>query len=87
MDPNSVSAFGTAFSCILGLIVLACTIFWIFMVVDVVKNESRENDERVVWLLIVISFQFIGALIYFFVRRPARKRMSQMPHLASSFPQ
>lgn len=46
--------------------------FWIWMVIDVAVNEPDEGNTKIVWLLIVLLGQFIGALIYFFVRRPQR---------------
>jgi hypothetical protein len=46
--------------------------FWIWMIVDVVKNEQK--DEQLVWVLVVVLAQFIGAAIYFFVRKLPRDK-------------
>jgi hypothetical protein len=48
-------------------------IFWIWMIVDCATEESNAENERLVWIVIVIGAQIIGALIYFFVRRPKRR--------------
>jgi len=58
-----------------GLIGLALTVFWIWMIVDCATNEPSQGNEKVIWLLVVILLSWIGALIYFFVRRPQRKAL------------
>ncbi len=42
-------------------------VFWIMMIVDVVKREFKKSEEKIVWLLIILFFHFIGALVYYFV--------------------
>jgi amino acid permease len=51
---------------------LAAMIFWIWALVDCAKNEPSQGNEKVVWILIIVFTHWIGALIYFLVRRPAR---------------
>lgn len=66
------------FLCLFGLIALIAllgTIFWIWMIVDCATNEPAEGNEKIIWLLIIILTHFVGAAIYFFARRPTRKRM------------
>lgn len=53
------------------------TVFWIWMLIDAALNEPSEGTDKIVWVLIILFTHFIGALIYFFVRRlnrPARFR-------------
>lgn len=57
---------------VFSMLVLA---FWIWMIVDCVKNEPSEGNDKVIWLLVIILAGGIGALIYFFVRRPQRQRL------------
>jgi hypothetical protein len=52
------------------IIVLLATIFWIWMLIDVLTKERGEN--RLVWVLVVILLGPLGALIYFIVRRSKR---------------
>jgi hypothetical protein len=47
-------------------IFLILTIFWIWMIIDV---ATRPIDEKIVWVLIVIFLNFLGAIIYFFTAR------------------
>ncbi len=72
---QSSSSFGPIvmmiFFLAIGLVVLA---FWIWMLVDCIKNEPSEGNDKVVWVLVIALAGWLGALIYLFARRPARIR-------------
>ena len=46
--------------------------FWIWMLVDCLKNEPSEGNDKLVWVLVIVFLHFIGAAIYYVVRRPER---------------
>lgn len=50
-------------------------VFWIWMLVDCLKYESSVGNEKLVWALVIVLTNWIGALIYFFVRRAERRRI------------
>lgn len=54
------------------LLVIAGTIFWIWMLIDCAIHEPSGSD-KIVWILIILLASFIGAAIYFLVRRPKRR--------------
>jgi hypothetical protein len=54
----------------LGLLTFA---FWIWMLIDAAQNRGLDQNERVIWVVVVALLHFLGALIYFFVGRPKRK--------------
>ena len=56
------------FSIVVGLMVL-----WIWTLIDCIKNESIEGNERIVWVVVIGVTHWIGALIYLIVRRPQRR--------------
>jgi hypothetical protein len=58
-----------------GVIALSCFLFWIWMLIDCAMNEPSEGNDKIVWVVIMVFVHFIGALIYFFVRRPERIRL------------
>ena len=58
--------------CSVGIGLLTAA-FWIWMLIDCVMHESDEGNDKLVWVLIIIFTQLIGALIYFFVRRRQRQ--------------
>jgi len=51
---------------------LAGTVFWILMIIECATKEPSEGNDKLVWILIIIFTHWIGALIYYFVRRPQR---------------
>lgn len=57
------------------LIGLALLVFWIWMLVDCASKEPSQGNDKLVWILIIVLTHWIGALIYFLVRRPERKRL------------
>jgi len=56
----------------IGLGILAL-VFWIFMIVDVAKRKFKEENDRIMWILIIIFTGIIGALIYYFMIKKPNK--------------
>ncbi len=64
-----VLAVAILFSAGLGILAL---VFWIWMLIDCVTNEPSEGNDKLIWVLIIVLLSWLGALIYWFVRRPQR---------------
>ena len=66
------------FCCVpFGVVVgILATIFWIWMIVDCATKETDQGNEKIVWILVIVFTHWIGALIYFLVRRPERIRQT-----------
>jgi H+/Cl- antiporter ClcA len=47
---------------------------WIWAIVDCVKNESSDGNDKLVWILIIVFTHLLGALLYLLIRRPQRIR-------------
>jgi hypothetical protein len=57
----------------LGGLLLAAFVFWIWALIDAVKvpdDSMYQAGNKLVWVLIIVFTQFIGAVIYWFVGRP-----------------
>jgi Na+-transporting methylmalonyl-CoA/oxaloacetate decarboxylase gamma subunit len=58
------------------LIVMALAVasfgFWIWMLIDCISNEPSEGNDKLIWILVIVFTHFIGAAVYYFVRRPER---------------
>ena len=54
-----------------GIAILA-TIFWIWVLVDCLTKEPSEGNDKVAWVLFILLVPLLGAIIYYFVRRPER---------------
>ena len=59
---------------VVGLLGLALTAFWIWMIIDVATKEPAGESNKIVWVLVVVLLHWLGAAIYYFVRRPERIR-------------
>jgi membrane-bound ClpP family serine protease len=46
--------------------------FWIWMLIDCITKEPSEGNDKLIWILVIAFTHFIGAAIYYFVRRPER---------------
>jgi len=51
------------------LVVTALFVFWIWMLVDCIKNTRLSETEKVVWVLVIIFLHALGALIYMLAGR------------------
>jgi Phospholipase_D-nuclease N-terminal len=63
---------GLSFSLFFLFIGVAGTIFWIWMIVECATKEPNQGNDKIIWVLVIIFTHWIGALIYYFVRRPQR---------------
>jgi hypothetical protein len=57
-----------------GVIWLAFTAFWVWMILEAATKEPREGNERLIWIIIMVFVPYFGAIAYYLVRRPARIR-------------
>ncbi len=51
---------------VVALVVLAI-IFWIFMLIDCAKRNFKNDNEKIVWIIIIALLQLLGAVVYYFV--------------------
>jgi hypothetical protein len=55
-----------------GILSLASTIFWVWMLIECATKEKTDQNRQLVWIVVIAVTNIVGALIYFFVRRPDR---------------
>jgi sterol desaturase/sphingolipid hydroxylase (fatty acid hydroxylase superfamily) len=53
-------------------IALLGSAFWIWMIIDCATNEPSVGNDKLVWMIVIVFTQFIGALIFYFVRHSKR---------------
>jgi uncharacterized BrkB/YihY/UPF0761 family membrane protein len=61
------------FSLICVGIAIFALVFWILMLVDCIKRKFKDDNERIIWVLVIIFTQLIGALIYYFIVKNKKK--------------
>jgi hypothetical protein len=47
-------------------------LLWIFALVDCLRNEPSEGNEKLLWTLVIVFTSFLGAVVYLVLRRPKR---------------
>jgi hypothetical protein len=57
-----------------GIVWLACSAFMLWMILECATKEPREGNERLVWIIITVFVPYLGAFLYYLVRRPERIR-------------
>jgi hypothetical protein len=55
------------------ILIVAALGVWIYALVDAIKNPALESNERLIWILVILLANWVGALIYLFAGRK-RKR-------------
>jgi len=56
-----------------GFIFFTICFLWIIALIDILRSEFRGND-KVVWVLVVIFFPFLGSILYFIIGRSGKIR-------------
>ena len=49
--------------------------FWVWMIIECATKEPSEGNDKLIWILVILLLNWLGALVYFFARRPARIRL------------
>lgn len=60
-------AFG--FICVFALLGLALFAFWVWSIIDAVKNPRLSDNARLIWIIVIVLTGGIGSLIYVIVGR------------------
>lgn len=58
-----------------GVLGVGGTILWVWMLIDCATKEPSEGNDKIIWMLVILFTHVIGALIYYFVRRPQRTQL------------
>lgn len=53
------------------LLSLAVMAFWLWALVDAITNPRLDSSMRLIWVLVIIFLNWLGAILYFAIgRRP-----------------
>ena len=61
--------FSALFALIFLVIGVLAFVFWIWMLIDAIKNPRLDSNQRIIWVLVIVFLNWIGALIYYFAGR------------------
>jgi hypothetical protein len=51
-------------------------IFWLFMLIDAIKNSHK--DMKLIWVVVIIFTNIIGAIVYYFMERRPRVKSKKV---------
>ncbi len=55
---------------ILGIVLfVAILVLWIWALIDILKSSFRNQTDKVIWLLVVLALNGLGALLYYWIGR------------------
>lgn len=69
MQHDGSGFLGIALILFVAVLALLMFVFWIWMLIDAIKNPGLSSTERIVWVLVIVFLHGLGALIYFFAGR------------------
>ncbi|WP_339730057.1 PLD nuclease N-terminal domain-containing protein [uncultured Gimesia sp.] len=52
------------------------TVFWVWMLIDCLKNEPSMGNDKIIWALVIVFLSYLGAILYYLVRRPERMKQT-----------
>ena len=57
----------------IAVILLALgSVLWLWALVDCLRNEPSEGNDKIIWILVILFGNAIGAVLYLLIRRPKR---------------
>jgi len=51
------------------------TVFWLWMLIDCATKEPSTGNDKLIWMLVILFTHLLGAMIYYFARRPQRMQL------------
>nr|WKN39407.1 PLD nuclease N-terminal domain-containing protein [Tunicatimonas sp. TK19036] len=58
----------------LGIPFLLGMLLWLYALIDVLRSQFRKESDKIIWVLVVIFLQFLGAIIYLVVGKSQKVR-------------
>lgn len=60
--------------CFIGILSLVVTVIWVLSIIDIVKRENwKSENDKIIWLLLVIFVNFVSLYYYFIYRKSLDK--------------
>ncbi|HEX4263791.1 MAG TPA: PLDc N-terminal domain-containing protein [Verrucomicrobiae bacterium] len=65
----TLPVFGALFFLPVGIFGILALVFWVWMLIDAIQNPSLSGSQRIVWVLVILFLNLLGALIYLLAGR------------------
>jgi len=67
--PMAMGAIFIVIWVLMAAAMIALMVFWIIALIDAAKREFPGQNDKLMWILVIVLVGWIGALIYWFVGR------------------
>lgn len=51
------------------LILILGGVFWLWMLIDCIDKKFKNQDDKTLWIILLVIFNLPAAIIYFFIRK------------------
>lgn len=75
-DAGDAVGFGLGMFVLFAILGVIGLIVWIWALVDAIKNPALNDSERIIWVVVIVLLQLLGAIIYLIVGRKGGHRSS-----------
>ncbi len=58
----------------IAAIAILALVFWILMLVDSIKRKYKDDNDKIVWVLVIVLLGILGAIVYYFVIKRDKKK-------------
>ncbi len=69
-DWNDLSGLVFIFAIFAILGSIASFVFWLYTLIDCVRREHRNPNDKIVWILLIIFLHVLGSILYLVIQRP-----------------
>jgi hypothetical protein len=74
MAPGPAEIFILFFFLAIMAVSLLSVAVWVWGLIDCLTNEPSGDDQKVIWVVVILLAGMIGAILYLLIRRPDRIR-------------
>jgi hypothetical protein len=71
-DAGGLFVLGGAMMLVMGLLSLIGLVVWLWDLIDAIGNPSLSGNEKLIWILVIIFLNVLGAILYLLIGRGRR---------------
>jgi|GEM_PF-1352166 len=60
---------GGLFALVILALAVISLVLWVWALIDAIRNPALSDTERIIWVLVIIFLQVLGAIVYLIVGR------------------
>lgn len=59
-------------------IILGCLALWIYAIIDIVRGGFKSENDKIVWLLLVLLVPALGTVLYYLIGQKQKENPSDL---------